>query len=65
MYGVLAKVYATLGNGAAEDSFQQKSLHYQRLFGKARERCRVSIDISGDGVGDRTNIGGSIRLVRD
>lgn len=65
VYGVLAKVYATLGNGAAEDSFQQKSLHYQRLFGKARERCRVSIDISGDGVGDRTNIGGSIRLVRD
>ena len=65
VYGVLAKVYATLSKEADEDSFGQKSSHYQRLFEKARERCRVSIDISGDGIGDRTNIGGSIRLVRD
>jgi hypothetical protein len=64
-YGVLAKVFATLSNGADDDSFRQKSLHYQRLFEKAKERCRVSIDINGDGVGERTNIGGSIRLVRD
>ena len=65
VYGILAKVYATLSKGADQDSFGQKSLHYQRLFEKARERCRVSIDISGDGVAERTNIGGSIRLVRD
>ncbi len=65
VYGVLAKIYATLGSGGDEENFGQKSLHYQRLFEKARERCRVSIDISGDGVADRTNIGGSIRLVRD
>ncbi len=65
VYGVLAKVYVTVGNGGDEDGFLEKSLHYQKLFGKAKERCRVSIDISGDGVGDRTNIGGSIRLVRD
>jgi len=65
VYGVLAKVYVTVGNGGDEDGFLEKSLHYQKLFEKAKERCRVSIDISGDGVGDRTNIGGSIRLVRN
>jgi len=65
VYGVLANVYVTIGNGGDEDGFGEKSLHYQKLFEKARERCRVSIDISGDGVGDRENIGGSIRLVRD
>jgi hypothetical protein len=65
VYGVLAKIYATLGNGADQDCIGQKSLHYQRLFEKAKERCRVSIDISGDGVAERTNIGGSLRLVRD
>ncbi len=63
--GVLAKVYATLSKGADDDSYGQKSLHYQRLFEKARERCRLSLDINGDGVAERTNIGGSIRLVRD
>ena len=65
VYGVLAKVYATLSGGQDDNSFWQKNRHYQKLFEKARERCRVSIDISGDGVADRTNIGGSIRLVRD
>ena len=64
-YGVLTKVYATLSNGSDEDSFRAKSMHYQGLFEKARERCRISIDINDDGVGDRTNIGGSVRLVRD
>lgn len=65
VYGVLAKVYTTLSGGVDEDNFGQKSSRYQRLFEKARERCRVSIDINDDGVGERTNIGGSIRLVRD
>jgi len=65
VYGVLAKVYATLSKEVSEDSFGQKSRHYQGLFAKARERCRVSLDINGDGVAERTNIGGSIRLVRD
>jgi hypothetical protein len=64
-YGILAKVYATLSNGSDEDSFRAKSMHYQRLFEKARVRCRISIDINGDGIGDSTNIGGSVRLVRD
>ena len=65
VYGVLAKVYATLGSIGGEDNLWQKSLHYQKLFGKARERCRVSIDINDDGIAERTNVGGSVRLVRD
>ena len=65
-YAVIAGVYATLGSdGDDQTSFWKKSLYYQKLFEKARERCRLSIDFGDDGVGDRTNVGGSIRLVRD
>ncbi|HIJ67795.1 MAG TPA: hypothetical protein HPP87_09560 [Planctomycetes bacterium] len=65
VYGVLAKIYATLSNGSEDDSFGQKSWHYQRLYEKAKERCRVGIDINGDGVADTGILGGSVRLVRD
>jgi hypothetical protein len=65
VYAVIAGVYATLGGSSDEDSFWKKSLHYQKLFEKARERCRLSVDIGGDGVSDRTKIGGSMKLVRD
>jgi hypothetical protein len=65
-YAVIAGVYATLGSNAEEqDHLWSKSLHYQKLFEKARERCRLSIDFDKDGNADRTNIGGSVRLVRD
>ena len=65
-YAVIAGVYATLGSVNDEsDQCWKKSLHYQGLFEKARERCRISIDRGDDGVSDRENIGGSIRLVRD
>ena len=65
-YAVIAGVYATLGSNAQEqDHLWAKSLHYQKLFEKARERCRLSIDFGNDGNADRTNIGGSIRLARD
>lgn len=65
-YAVIAGVYATLGSNAEEqDHLWNKSLHYQKLFEKAKERCRLSIDFDNDGYGDRTNIGGSLRLVRD
>lgn len=63
---VIASVYATLGSGSdCGEEYWKKSLHYQRLFEKARERCRLSIDVGGDGVSERTNIGGSVRLMRD
>jgi len=46
VYAVLASVYATLGSRAGgDDNFWKKSLHYQKLFEKAKERCRLSIDI--------------------
>jgi hypothetical protein len=66
VHAVLASVYATLGSRAGgDDNFWKKSLHYQKLFEKAKERCRLSIDINDDGISDRMNVGGSIRLVRD
>ena len=65
VYAVIAGVYATLGSSTDDDAFWKKSLHYRRLFEKARERCRISIDVGSDGVSDRVNIGGSVRLIRD
>jgi hypothetical protein len=65
VYAVIAGIYATLGGSSDEDSFWKKSLYYQKLFEKARERCRLNVDIGGDGVSDRTKIGGSMKLVRD
>ena len=65
VYKVIAGVYATLAGKAEDDIFWKKSLHYQKLFEKARAGCRLSIDIDGDGTGDKTNVGGSIKLVRD
>ena len=65
-YAVIAGIYATLGGGDGDsESYWKKSLYYQGLFEKARERCRLSVDIGDDGVSDKTVIGGSIRLIRD
>lgn len=65
-HAVIAGVYATLASAADDaDGYWKKSLYYQGLFEKARERCRLSIDQGNDGVSDRTIIGGSIRLIRD
>ena len=50
---------------ADNENFWKKSYYYQRLFEKARERCRLSIDANDDGVADVTKAGGSVRLVRD
>ena len=64
-FAVIASVYAMLASKAEDENFWKKSLHYQRLFEKARERCRLSIDVGSDGVADVTKLGGSVRLVRD
>ena len=64
-FGVISSIYAMLASKAKDENFWKKSLHYQRLFERARERCRLSIDIGSDGVADVTRVGGSIRLVRD
>ena len=67
VYATLAAIYAMLAGGADdnEEKFWKKSMHYQRRFEKARERCRVNIDIGSDGVSDKTNSGASARLMRD
>jgi hypothetical protein len=64
-FAVISSVYATLASKAEDENLWKKSLHYQRLFEKARERCRVSIDTGSDGVADVTKLGASVRLVRD
>ena len=64
-FAVISSVYAILASKAEDENFWKKSLHYQRLFEKARERCRLSIDVDSDGVADVTKFGASVRLVRD
>ena len=65
VFAVIGSIYAMLASKAEDENFWKKSLYYQRLFEKARERCRLSIDIGGDGVADVTRVGASVRLVRD
>jgi hypothetical protein len=63
--GVIARVYAMWAGRTEGENFWTKSLHYQQLFEKARQRCRLSVDLGADGVADATQVGGAIRLVRD
>ncbi len=66
VFAVLANVYAIIASrGEFSDSLWQKSFHYQKLFTRAKERCRVSIDMDSDGAGDITILGGSMKLVRE
>ncbi len=65
VFAVISTVYATLAEGAENESIWKKSLYYKKLFEEARERCRLSIDIGGDGVADITRTGGAVRLARD
>jgi len=65
VFGVISTVYAMLASKTDDENFWTKSLHYRRLFEKARQRCRLSIDVDSDGVADVTKFGGSLRLERD
>ena len=65
VFGVISTVYAMLASKERNDNFWKKSIYYGQLFEKARQRCRLSIDIGGDGVADVTKLGGSTRLMRD
>jgi len=64
-FAVIAGVYAMLASEAKDENLWKKSLYYQKLFEKARQRCRLSIDADSDGVADVTRLGASVRLVRD
>ncbi len=62
---VISKVYAMWASKPTGEHFWQKSLFYQQLYEKARQRCHVTVDLGGDGVSDVLRVGGTIRLVRD
>ena len=64
VFAVIAGLYAMWAGRDNSESFWTKSLHYRRLFEKARQRCRLSIDLGTDDVADVTRIGGAVRLVR-
>ncbi len=65
VFAVISTVYAMLTSKAKDENFWRKSMYYQKLFARARERCRLSIDIGSEGVTDITKIGASGKLVRD
>lgn len=65
MFAVLSSIYATLASDSEGDNFWKKSLHYKKLFEKARERSRVSLDTDGNGVADTIRFGGSVNLKRN
>jgi hypothetical protein len=65
VFAVISSVYAMLASKTNDENFQKKSQHYRKLFEKARERCRISVDIDDDGAADITRTGASKRLVRD
>jgi hypothetical protein len=64
VFAVISGIYAMWAGRDSSDSFWAKSLHYKRLFEKARQRCRLSIDLGTDGIADVTRIGGAVRLMR-
>jgi len=65
VFGVISNVYAMLASKAEDENFWKKSLHYQKLFERAKERCRLNIDVGSDQVSDITRVGAFVRLVRD
>jgi hypothetical protein len=65
VFATISSVYAIHASRAEDENYWKKSLHYQKQFEKARQRCRLSIDLGSDGVADVTRVGASIRMVRD
>ena len=65
VFAVISSAYAMLASKAKDENFWKKSLYYQKLFARAKGRCRLSIDAGSDGSVDVTKVGASGRLVRD
>ena len=65
VFAVISGVYAMLAGKTKDQNYWNKSLYYQKLCARARERCRLSIDVGSDGLADVTKIGAAGRLVRD
>lgn len=64
-FAVISVIYATWASQIANEGHWQKSLHYKQLFEKAKQRCRLSIDLGTDGIADIARLGGAIKLLRD
>jgi hypothetical protein len=65
VFAVISIVYAMLAGKAEDENYWRKSLYYQKLFSKARGRCRLSIDVGTDGLANVAKVGASGRLMRD
>jgi hypothetical protein len=65
VFAVISTVYAMLAGKTEDENSWKKSQHYQKLFEKARERCRLSIDTDDDDTADTTKSGASRKLIRD
>ena len=65
VFAVISTVYATLASKSKDENFWAKTRHYRTLFEKARQRCRLSIDVGSDELADVTKLGSCIRLIRD
>ncbi|MHC4507385.1 MAG: hypothetical protein ACYTAO_00315 [Planctomycetota bacterium] len=61
-FAVISIAYAMLAGKARDENYWKKSLYYQKLFARARGRCRLSIDTGSDGLADITKVGASRRL---
>ena len=62
---VIASVYRMWANHTQDECLHRKSLLYEELYEKARQRCHVSADLGSDGIADVNRVGGVVRLVRD
>ncbi len=65
VFRVISTVYAMLASKTKDENLWKKSVHYQRLFERARERCHLSIDMGTNHLADVTRVGASGRLTRD
>ena len=64
-FAVISSAYAMLAGKTKDENLWNKTLYYQKLSARARERCRLSIDVDSDGLEDVTRTGAVGRLVRD
>jgi hypothetical protein len=67
VYRVMVMIFGTLyGTDENLDSiYLKKRDNYQGLYNELLGRIRVTLDSDGDGIAEKTIIGGSVRLVRE